>query len=225
MWHILKTEFRYNMMPLAIALGLIAFLLLIGVIVVRHDPTSSFQPTLLYIGTLYIVLYRSRKEKRGRLYRALPVSAVTVALARVLAQAPFWVGAILVYAAARTTAVTEGFTDTVVATAAVSGIIVWANAAYLISFDIGARVGGGRRLLKSAAVAPVWVVTFTLGVFFAKWHQFGNSYDMPAPVWIEPLFTTVSGSALFHILGILLTGVSVLLYLRRKSYADSGSAY
>ncbi|MFC1508689.1 hypothetical protein ACFL60_03265 [Candidatus Omnitrophota bacterium] len=234
MWKILKAEFSYNRYWFLTALTAHLVLLLVfavksfmsGEIEYRAIPVISFlMGDITFALMVFVLIFR--ETSRGRLIVKLPVPVRDIAMVRLLTGILFWLLLLVVYGlflllARLDTLVVSHKTfesNLLFDLLAITGCLFILNAIYHISRDLSFSF---RRSFTVFSIPLEQVPSILLSLFIGMMFFFMTVLQLRS---VEPLRTTIlsavvspSGAIILACSGLLLSCLSVVIYIRRRTF-------
>jgi len=229
MWQILKAEIRQNGIFLLVLYVLVLLPIIINVI--QKWPTIDVDSvgirSLMGFGLVAIIAFRltmETKERRGRYCLLLPLSVLQIGISRLLFPLLVWLSLILLFFLGTSTARPYHFGLIIGDTLSMTGFMLMVNAISQIQKDLaGYFPGKYNKAVQAIQNSLIILLGYSLLYFL---------FSKPIPYFaflrhLKPIHTDLSKVAsswivilLFNLIGLGLTGLSSILFMRRKSYLE-----
>ncbi len=223
MWHILKTELHYHkgfFLVIGIPLVILAFAWahpwpLEPNTIIRFRRILSGFGFCLAFGLAIATLSSLGRERRGRQRALLPMTPRRLGITRVV----FGIFPCLILGVCSyLSMVVSGSESPVLIVWKIGyliGLVLSFNAVLMIAGDLLAHAANTYRTFSDAAVIPPWlsVGILLLGIFLLMQVVKGN-YNSAL------LIASLSNVMTFNLLGLVLSLLSIVTFIRRKSYLE-----
>jgi len=226
MWKIVKADFTYHkfvfIVPVAVVLAGLAANVVQGWRQLEHD--FQGMRTVMTVATAFIFFFKYITmigEKRTRHNILLPLNRWQIVLPRLLFTILIWSAFLILYWSATATARPYRIAIIIWDTISLSGLILIANALMFIFVDLNYL--GIKKIQKIllAFLAPFvvlsgFIVFFIFGVSEQTWSIF--KILLPYKADFSSFSTTAIGAMISLLIGIAATYLSVLVFMRRRTY-------
>jgi hypothetical protein len=221
MWSLLKAELSYDKHLLITLILFVALTFWGEASLVRSG--ISVDPSIPYTiaACLMFLVFSSRStEKRTRYHHLLPVDIHKLGMVRLFFQSVYLISVLALFWFYQLYAVPSGFHHLPIwRFLFLSSLLIITNAAFSLSFDIWLGIQHKDRFLKIIIFMFLWLSVLSVGVF----HVESWIYDMlnrPFPAFIRMIYYKPIGVIGLHVLGLGLSYLSVVIFVRRKSYLE-----
>jgi len=232
MWRLLKSEIVYNKDWLSV-INAVFLLFLAGALVCSYQGYRVIRlfhvPLLIFVSgyaSMTLLLFRAGVEKRTRLLAQLPVDPGSIAVVRVLFPLAVYTVQMLVFLVvtffSRSVDVDIKTKWTIVYQ---TGVFLVLNSIWFVLTDITYIIGEKRRAFN-IPIAPVikffLMLAAMIGFCFFFSIQATDTLFVPVEMHdrLGMLFAETSGLLLINTAGIVLTIVSITLFVRRRSFLE-----
>lgn len=220
MWRLLKAEFNYNRFQMVILYAMITLTFFTAANLERNgilvDPSSLIH--LIAIGLLSTLFTTRFIEKRTRYHNLLPLAIHKHGIARFFFQLLFWLGVMVIYLISQLRFDFDTINENIMwRLLALNNILLSANAAYLISYDLWPDLPGKSRFGKSVIIIFLWLYVLATGLFYMEKYSF-HFFKSTVPGMIQMVYFTPAGVALLFVMSLVLSYWSFVIFQRRQQY-------
>ena len=229
MWHILKAEASYNKFTLFSFFSFCAVCFVIIWYGVKYEHNRvPLTMLIMLVSILNVVFIKDSKmlqDKRNRLYTSLPTSDVKIGLTRLIFPGLLWLSILFLYSLEYVVVKTISHHNLTILSFLqvifLNGLIILVYTTYLIYIDLKSILTNKKFkpviaiiwiLIYIAAIIPLFVITDFWGLFGANKAVQG---------YILNLFNSAIGIVGFNILGLIFSGLSIAIFVKRNSYLES----